>query len=94
MHLPKYDPKNHPLFNCGSMNCPICAKAYSQIKIKTAITKENFSTESVAPFIGRYGYPNINIGILAPPEETEETWLYDAPKYWAYKDFQIPKIVE
>ncbi len=94
MHLPKYNPKNHPLFNCGNINCPICAKAYSQIRIKNLIVKENFSTEGVAPFIGRYGYPEINIGILAPPEETDETWLYDAPKYWAYKNFQIPKIVE
>lgn len=94
MHLPKYNPKNHPLFNCGNINCPICAKAYSRIRIKNLIAKENFSTEGVAPFIGRYGYPEINIGILAPPEETDETWLYDAPKYWAYKDFQIPKIVE
>ena len=94
MHLPKYTAKNHPLFNCGNYNCPICAKAYSQIKIKQQIVKENFSTEGVAPFIGRYGYPEINIGILAPPEETSETWLYDAPKYWSYKNFQIPKIVE
>lgn len=94
MHLPKYDPKNHPLFNCGNINCPICAKAYSQIKIKNLIVKENFSTEGIAPFIGRYGYPEINIGILAPPEETNETWLYDAPRYWSYKNFQIPKIVE
>ena len=94
MHLPKHNPKNHPLFNCGNYNCPICAKAYSQIKIKNKIIKDNFSTEGVAPFIGRYGYPYINIGILAPPEETNETWLYDAPKYWSYKNFQIPKIVE
>ncbi|MBI2523185.1 hypothetical protein HYW19_02230 [Candidatus Woesearchaeota archaeon] len=94
MHLPRYNPKNHPLFNCGNINCPICTKAYSQIKMKSLIVKENFSTEGVAPFIGRYGYPYINIGILAPPEETKETWLYDAPKYWAYKNFEIPKIVE
>jgi len=94
MHLPKYSPKNHPLFNCGNYNCPICAKAYSQIKIKNRIVKENFSTEGVAPFVGRYGYPSINIGILAPPEETEDTWLYDAPKYWAVNNFQIPKIVD
>jgi DNA repair protein NreA len=94
MHLPKYNPKNHPLFNCGSYNCPICAKAYSQIKIKQQIVKENFSTEGVAPFVGRYGYPSINIGILAPPEENKETWLYDAPNYWSANNFQIPKIVE
>jgi len=94
MHLPKYSAKNHPLFNCGNYNCPICAKAYSQIRVKNRIVKENFSTEGVAPFVGRYGYPTINIGILAPPEETEDTWLYDAPKYWAVNNFQIPKIVD
>jgi len=94
MHLPKSSSKNHPLFNCGKFNCLICAKAYSQIKIKNKIIKENFATETVSPFIGRYGYPEINIGILAPPEETQDTWLYDAPKYWAVHNFQIPKIVD
>ena len=94
MKLSKYDAKNHPLFNCGNANCAICAKAYSQIRVKKSIMKENFSTEAVAPFIGRYGYPAINVGILAPPEEDEEAWLYDAPKYWASNNFQIPKIIE
>ena len=61
MHLPKYSTKKHPLFNCGSINCPICAKAYSQIRIKNRIAKANFATEGVAPFVGRYGYPSINI---------------------------------
>ena len=94
MQLPKQNPKNHPLFNCGKINCPICAKAYSQIRIKNRIIKENFSTEGIAPFIGRYGYPSINIGLLAPPEEKDDSWLYDAPKYWAVNNFQIPKIID
>jgi hypothetical protein len=94
MKLSKYNVKNHPLFNCGDRNCPLCAKAYSQIKVKNLIVKENFSTEGVAPFIGHYGYPNLNVGILAPPEENKESWLYDAPKYWAYKNFEIPKIID
>jgi hypothetical protein len=93
MHLPKSSAK-HPLFNCGNFNCPVCAKAYSQIKVKKRIVKENFTTEGVAPFVGRYGYPSINIGILAPPEEKEDSWLYDAPKYWAVNNFQIPKIID
>jgi len=93
MQLPKsYD--KHPLFNCGNFNCPVCAKAYSQINIKKRITKENFSTEGVAPFIGKYGYPSINIGILAPPDDSGDTWIYDAPQYWAEQNYQIPKIID
>ncbi|MBI2651196.1 hypothetical protein HYX01_01890 [Candidatus Woesearchaeota archaeon] len=94
MQLPKYTVKNHPLFNCGNVNCPICAKAYSMLKVKKIIAKENFSSDSVAPFVGRYNYPNINIGILTTPEEKEDAWLYDAPKYWAYNNFQIPQIID
>jgi DNA repair protein NreA len=94
MQLPKNPEKKHPLFNCGNPNCPICAKAYSQMKIKNVIAKENFSSDGVAPFVGRFGYPSVNIGILTPPEENENSWLYDAPKYWSYKDFQIAQIID
>jgi DNA repair protein NreA len=94
MYLPKSHIKNHPLFNCGKFNCAICAKAYSQIRVKKKIVKENFSTDSVAPFVGRFNYPNLNIGILAPPEASDESWLYDAPKFWSYRNFQIPQIVD
>ena len=73
MHLPRYSQKKHPLFNCGNISCPICAKAYSQIKIKKRIVKENFSTDAVASFVGRYGYPAVNVGILAPPSEEEDS---------------------
>jgi DNA repair protein NreA len=86
--------KNHPLFNCGSFKCPICAKAYSQLKLKSKMDKKDFSTEGVAPFVGRFGYPNLNLGILAPPNYENESWIYNAPKYWSYKEFDIPKIVE
>src|SRR3989338_2969045 len=86
--------KKHPLFNCGNPNCAICSKAYSRLKIQNKITKKDFSSDAVSPFVGRFNYPNINVGILAPPEETEEAWLYDAPKYWAVNNFQIPKIID
>ena len=94
MHISKPSAKKHPLFNCGNINCPICAKAYSQFRIKTKILKQDFSTDAIAPFVGRYNYPDINVGILAPPEQEEDSWLYDAPKYWANNEFQIPRIVD
>jgi len=96
MNLPKLNSKTHPFFNCGNPNCPICSKAYSFLKIKNRITKikENFSTDSVSPFVGRYNYPNINVGILTPPEHEENSWLYDAPRHWSEQNFQIPRIID
>jgi len=93
MHLPRYSANNHPFFNCGNFNCPLCAKAYSQLKIKPYLKKKEFSTEAVAPFIGRFNYPNLNVGILAPPTEEKDSWLYDAPRFWAQNNLQIPDIV-
>lgn len=94
MKLPSL--KKHPLFNCGNPDCAICNKAYSRLKVQDKIIKikKDFSSDAVAPFVGRFNYPNINVGILAPPDETEDSWLYDAPKYWAVNNFQIPKIID
>ncbi len=54
---------------------------------------EAFIGSSPAPFVGKYGYPNVNVGILAPPEHDEKAWLYDAPKTWAETNSQIAQIV-
>ncbi len=91
MKLPSI--KNHPLFNCGNPNCALCNKAYSRLRVEKKIIKKDFSTDTVSPFVSRFNYPNLNVGILAPPEETEDSWLYDAPKYWAVNNFQIPQII-
>lgn len=63
-------------------------------KIKKELTKKDFSAMSPAPFIGRFGYPNINVGVLSPTEIKDDTWLYDAPKYWAKNNYNIAKIVD
>ncbi len=55
--------------------------------------KEDFFGSSPAPFVGRYGYPNINVGLLAPPE-TKDAWLHDAPRYWAANNFPINTIAD
>ncbi len=86
--------KKHPLFNCGNPNCAICNKAYSRLRVQSKMISKDFSSDAVAPFVGRFNYPNINVGILAPPNEIEDSWLYDAPKYWAIHNFQIPKIID
>jgi len=82
-----------PLGDCGKGKCPVCARNNSLLKAKPKF-KEEFTSDAVAPFIGRFGYPNINVGILAPPQPEEESWLFDAPKYWATKSYDIPRIVD
>lgn len=55
--------------------------------------KQDFNGSAPAPFIGRYGYPHVNIGILSP-QYSGETQHYDAPKLWSKGKFTIPQIAE
>ena len=90
--------RNHkgydPLGDCGKGKCPVCARNNAFYKVKTKLDKEEFTSDAVAPFVGRFGYPNINVGILAPPEQRDDAWLYDAPRHWAAENYEIPRIVD
>ncbi|MFH2027978.1 MAG: hypothetical protein ABIJ08_02480 [Nanoarchaeota archaeon] len=85
---------SNPMKNCGRTFCPITAKANAGIRVKNSLPSDNFSGSSPAPFVGHNSYPNLNVGILSPPEQREDAWLYDAPNYWAAKEFQIPQIID
>ena len=63
-------------------------------KAKPLTTKEEFSGSSPAPFVGHYGYPNVNVGLLAPPQNDETVWQHDAPKFWSQTNLSIQNIVE
>jgi len=79
--------------NCGRTYCPIYAKASAMFKVGERVGKEDFQSSSNTPFVGRFGYPHINVGTLSPPERTEDAWLYDAPNHWASNDFQVQEII-
>ena len=53
--------------------------------------KQNFQGSSPAPFIGRFGYPHVNIGILSP-QIPGDTSHYDAPKLWSQQNTPIGSI--
>lgn len=53
--------------------------------------KANFFGSAPAPFIGRFGYPNINIGVLSP-QFSGDTSYYDSPKLWSKGNFPIGSI--
>jgi DNA repair protein NreA len=86
-----------PFKTCGNFSCPYCAKSAARMKVKALIGKIDgmFNGSSPAPFVGRFGYPFVNVGMLAPPEENaENSWRYDAPKFWSSQHLQIPEIVD
>ena len=85
--------KTKSLIKLSSGLCINCSRKETFFKVNKTLTKTEFQSSSPAPFVGRYNYPNINLGVLTPTEQEEETWMYDAPNYWAAQNMQIPKIV-
>ncbi len=83
-----------PQEGCGKEFCPHFARSTIRFNVSTQLTKEEFLGSSPAPFVGRFGYPNVNVGILSPPEQIENAWEYDAPRHWARNSYSIPKIME
>ncbi len=63
-----------------------------QLETKT-VFKQDFSGSSPAHFIGRYGYPNINVGFLSP-QFSGEIEHYDSPKLWSSGKFAVKTIAE
>ena len=55
--------------------------------------QKDFSGGAPAPFVGHYGYPNVNVGILAPPD-ISDSWEYDAPKHWAAENYGVGDVVD
>ena len=77
----------------SSSQCPVNARSLRMTKTKHLLSKPEFYGAAPAPFIGRFGYPHINVGILAPPFVTDAQ-EYDAPKQWVTDNYSIPRIVD
>jgi DNA repair protein NreA len=83
----------YPEKYCGRSVCPVIMKNQALSKVKEIKITENFQADAPAIFVGRYGYPNVNVGFLTPPEKKEDTWIHDAPKIWSSRGFDIPKVI-
>ena len=94
MRIPCIKCKGRNPANCGRTFCPIVAKSEALFKVKDKMNKEDFFGASPAPFVGRFGYPHINVGILSPPEQKPDAWLHDAPGHWSKEEFKIPQIID
>lgn len=73
---------------CGKDSCPILVKFYSQNRTRPLIDK--LTLEGSSPpdlFVGRMGYPYVNIGPLIPPL-TGDTTLLGTPEMWQGKTIE------
>ncbi|MEM4513899.1 MAG: Nre family DNA repair protein [Ignisphaera sp.] len=77
---------------CGKAYCPITTRVHIWVKTKGLLEAKNFFGSSPpAVFVGRYGYPYVYVGPMAPPEQGN-TSLYDLPENWG--NLPIEKVVE
>ena len=77
---------------CGKDRCPLMIKFYSHTK--TAPLIDTTDLEGCCPpavFVGRYGYPKVDIGPLIPPI-FGDTSIMDTPEMWVGKS--IDEIVD
>jgi hypothetical protein len=73
---------------CGKDRCPLMVKFYSISKTKRIYdTLDLFGSSPPGVFVGRYGYPNVDIGPLVPPE-FGDTSIMDTPEQWVGKSIE------
>ncbi|MFW9929737.1 MAG: hypothetical protein ACFFD1_10130 [Candidatus Thorarchaeota archaeon] len=67
---------------CGKLQCPILRQAMQFKTIEKEInSKEIFGSSPPSVFIGRLGYPNLNVGPLVPPI-IGDTSIMDETEQW------------
>ncbi len=79
---------------CGRPFCPILLRYQNYQKAKHKITKESFQGSAPSVFVGRFGYPKINVGLLTLGEVVENAEVYDAPRKWADEKYSLQQVVD
>ena len=79
---------------CGRSYCPHIMRSQAIFKVRQDMPSKDLSGPSPAPFVGRYGYPDVNVGLLSPVKPEQPAEIYDAPRVWAGRSFSIPQIVD
>ncbi|MGD0057458.1 MAG: Nre family DNA repair protein [Methanomassiliicoccales archaeon] len=70
---------------CGKDRCPLMVKFYSQSRTRLLIdTLDLYGNSPPGVFVGRFGYPNVDVGPLVPPT-LGDTSIMDTPEMWMGK---------
>lgn len=71
----------------------LIAQSGAMFQIIKEFKKEDFfGTSPPQIFVGSALYPDANVGILSPPSETEDAWIYDSPRFWVKENYNIKQI--
>lgn len=70
-------------------NCPITYKQASQRKHNLS-AKQSYQGQTPNVFVGNFGYPNVNVGLL----NVEEYNNHDDPLLWSKENYTIPHIID
>ena len=81
-------------FACGRDFCPVYTRREAVFRTAELVKGDEFQGTSPTVFVGRYGYPNVKVGILSPSEPSANAQLFDAPSHWAENSFTIKRVVE
>ena len=73
---------------CGEINC----KKHSILLGRVRKITEFSGSSPPEVFVGRYGYPNVNVGILSP-EEHGDTRVMSSVEEWFSRKLPIPAIL-
>lgn len=78
---------------CGIDPCPLLQKIRTRLPKVQVGSRDLFGSSPPSLFVGRYGYPNVSVGPMLPPDHRNEAGarLLDAPQEWMR--MTIPDVV-
>jgi len=72
---------------CGKSECPLLVRYYSLLRAQKKLKRDVYGSSPPGVFVGRFGYPKVNVGPLIPPEIGETEYM-DIPEYWIGMDIK------
>jgi len=76
---------------CGKSECPLLIRYYSMLKTKRKLSINLEGSSPPGVFVGRFGYPKVNVGPLIPPFKGNTEYM-DLPENWL--DMSIENFVD
>ncbi len=72
---------------------PRVYQKFSEMFRSVEPTEEFFGASPPTIFVGRHGYPNVNVGVLSPVQVTDAAAELDAPRRWFDDSLNIRQVI-